>query len=134
MKKQDQIIKNLVARTQSLGGTYSRIDYQYAGIVSLRLEIGESFATVCIGPRGALQYVSTWFEGQHGGWISTSDKDSRPRWAKGRLHVRADKASDLRAWFWNVSRDMHGHEGAVSHASDFHKTASTNFTDKMVAA
>ena len=125
MKKQDQIIKNLVARTKSLGGTYSRIDYDYAGIVSLRLEIGNSFASVSIGPRGAFQYVSTWFESSICSYISVHDKKSHPSWAK---------AGDLRAWFWNVSRDMHGHEGAVSHASDFHKTASTNFTDKMVAA
>ena len=125
MKKQDQIIKNLVSRTKALGGTYSRINYEYLGIVSLRLEIGNSHATVNIGPRGSFQYVSTWFEDQHGGYISVPDKKSRPSWAR---------AGELRAWFWNVSRDMHGYEGARSRASDFHKTASINFNDKMVAA
>ena len=125
MKKQDQIIKNLVARTKSLGGTYSRIDYEYTGIVSLRLEIGKSTAFVNIGPRGAFQYVSTWFEDRFGGFISVSDVKSRPSWTR---------AADLCAWFWSVSRDMHGYEGATRRASDFHKTASINFNDKMVAA
>ena len=125
MKKQDQIIKNLVARTKSLGGTYSRIDYDYMGVVSLRLEIGESFATVCIGPRGAFQYVSTWFESGICSYISVDDKKSRPSWAK---------AGDLRAWFWSVSRDQCGDIEAQRLTNEFLKTASINFNDKMVAA
>ena len=125
MKKQDQIIKNLVARTEALGGTYIRNDYTYSGVVTLDLTIGKSTAAVTVGPRGSFKFVSTWFENQYGDWISVPDKKSRPSWGR---------AGDLRAWFWNVSRDMHGYEGARSRASDFHKTASINFNDKMVAA
>ena len=125
MKKQDQIIKNLVARTKSLGGTYSRINYEYIGVVSLRLQIGNSHAMVNIGPRGSFQYVSTWFEDQHGGYISVDHKKSRPSWTR---------AADLCAWFWSVSRDMCGSVEAQRLANEFLKTASINFNDKMVAA
>ena len=125
MKKQDQIIKNLVARTEALGGTYSRIDYEYLGVVSLRLQIGNSHAMVNIGPRGSFQYVSTWFEDQDGGWISVPDKKSRPSWGR---------AGDLRAWFWQVSLDMLGEEDAKRRTHEFLQTASINFNDKMVAA
>ena len=125
MNKQDQIIKNLVARTEALGGTHHRTDYTYSGVVSLSLEIGKSHAMVVIGKRGAIQYASTWFEDQYGDWISVPDKKSRPSWAR---------AGELRAWFWNVSRDMHGDEEAMRRVHQFHNTASINFNDKMVAA
>ena len=125
MKKQDQIIKNLVARTKSLGGTYSRIDYEYIGVVSLRLQIGKSHAMVNIGPRGSFQYVSTWFEDQYGDWISVDHKKSRPSWGR---------TGDLRAWFWQVSLDMLGNEEAKRRTHEFLQTASINFNDKMVAA
>ena len=125
MKKQDQIIKNLVARTEALGGSVDRTDYKYMGNVTLDLMIGNSKAMVCIGPRGAFQYVSTWFEDRFGGYISVSDIKSRPSWAK---------AGDLRAWFWSVSHDQLAEEVARDWALDFHKTVSITFTDKMVAA
>lgn len=125
MKKQDQIIKNLVARTEALGGSVDRTDYKYMGNVTLDLMIGNSKAMVCIGPRGAFQYVSTWFEDRFGGYISVSDIKSRPSWAK---------AGDLRAWFWSVSRDQCGDIEAQRLANEFLKTASINFNDKMVAA
>ena len=125
MKKQDQIIKNLVARTEALGGSVDRTDYEYTGVVTLDLKIGNSSAMVCVGPRGAFQYVSTWFEDRFGGFISVSNIKSRPSWAR---------AGDLRAWFWQVSRDQCGDIEAQRLTTAFLKTASINFNDKMVAA
>ena len=125
MKKQDQIIKNLVARTKALGGTYSRLDYKYLGVVSLRLQIGNSHAMANIGPRGSFQYVSTWFEDQYGGYMRIDDKKSNPSYVR---------AGEMRSWFWSVSRDMHGSVEAQRLANEFLQTASINFNDKMVAA
>ena len=125
MKKQDQIIKNLVSRTEALGGTYIRNNYTYSGVVTLDLTIGKSSAVVHLGPRGSFLFVSTWFEDQDGGWISVPDKKSRPSWGR---------AGDLRAWFWQVSLDMLGEEDAKRRTHEFLQTASINFNDKMVAA
>lgn len=124
MTKQEKIIKNLIARTETLGGTYERIDYQYSGVVTLDLTIGNSSAHVCIGPRGSFKYVSTWFQDRLGDYIAVSNQKSRPSWAR---------AGDMRAWFWSVSRDLIGDAEAQMMVHEFHQNATPTFNDRARA-
>ena len=124
MTKQEKIIKNLIARTEGLGGTCERTDYEYSDVATLDLTIGKSSAHVCIGPRGSFKYASTWFQERLGGWIAVSDKKSRPSWAR---------AGEMRSWFWEVSRELLGEAEAQMLVHEFHQTATPTFNDRAVA-
>ena len=69
MKKQNEIIKNLEATTEALGGTVEVTRYRYIkeAIVEVKFGSGTNLM-VSIGPRGGIKYCSWFVTSSSGVW------------------------------------------------------------------
>jgi hypothetical protein len=74
MKKQNNIIESLEARTAALGGEFRVQRYKYIREAFVEMRFGDTNLTINIGPKGAIKYCSWFFIDASGQWSVHHDE------------------------------------------------------------
>ncbi len=75
MKKQNNIIESLEARTVALGGEFRVQRYKYIREAFVEMRFGDTNLTINIGPKGAIKYCSWFFIDASGQWSVHYDEE-----------------------------------------------------------